>query len=136
MALLIATLVSVALVALLVALTVVEKRQGRRVFAGARARLDAESARAAFIATNTDVAGTLLHFIRLIAAHIAHDVTAMVLRAIRMLERGLATLHVRLRRARRTDAPQGSRFVKSISYYKRSLRSPEQSPSETTDTVG
>jgi len=135
MASLIAILISVALFAGFVALTLIEKKRGVRVLSGARSQLDAEAARASFILSNTDFAGALLRLARMLIAHIAHDVTAMTLRAIRMLERGLATLHVRLRRARRTDAGNGSHFVKSISYYKRSLRNPGETAENPTSAV-
>lgn len=117
MALLIALSVFLVLFIGFVVLTLVEKKRGARVVSGARAALDETVANAVDTVRSTNLLGSLTHGALVIAGHIAHDFTAAMLRAVRILERALHSTHQKLRRERAVNGASG--FAKLLPHFKR-----------------
>jgi hypothetical protein len=136
MAYLIAILVPLVLLALFVALTVVERRRGRRYFGPARASLDAAASSLAGSARTMEPLKAAGRGLRRLAGHIIHDIATVTLAAVRASERSLSGLVRRLRSSRAPErAETRSGFLKSISYFKRTLRADAPPSKETTDTT-
>lgn len=135
MAYLIAVLVALAFLVGFVALTQYESRRGFRLFAHARAELDAQVGRIEFIVEHVDLAA----FVREEAHHavnrIGHWVAHLSLQVVRAVERFLTRLvrHLR-RRNEETVAPRENarEFVKTLSDFKETINAvhPEIDASE------
>lgn len=139
MAYLVAIAVPLVLLALFLALTVVERRRGVRVLSGMRASLDATASGIAAQTRTLEPLAALMGGARTLAGHILHDIATVALAAVRAVERALAgkVRHLRSQGAPvRTETRSG--FLKSVSYFKRSLRGPEKPADETPseNTVG
>jgi hypothetical protein len=133
MAYLVAILIPLVLLVAFVILTVIERKRGVRVLSNARASLDATASRVAVSARSLEPLAILGRNARRLAGHIIHDIATVALAAVRSSERFLSGLVRRLRSTRtseRTETRSG--FLKSISYFKRTLRGTEKSSSEET----
>ncbi len=128
-------LISVALLAGFLALTVREAKTGRRMFSAARERLDREAARVFFIVAHVDLAAFLRDVTGQAGKRIAHDAAHISLIIVRFVER-LLTRAVRALRAHQgqvqTTQTSTSPFVRSMSDLKQKLRNGTDatSPSE------
>ncbi len=125
MAYLIAILAPLALFVAFVALTVFERRRGARLFEKGRLVVDAFT-RALVEDVQADVPfSRLMHGVRVLFVHIAHDIATVALMVVRAIERRLAGKVHQLKNSATAHAETRSGFLKSISYFKRTLRQPE-----------
>ncbi len=117
--------ISVALLAGFLALTAREVKTGKRMFSGARERLDREAARIFFIVAHVDLAAFLRDVTQQVGKRIAHDAAHLSLVIVRFIER-LLTRAVRALRAHQGQAQatqtSTSPFVRSMSDLKQKLR--------------
>lgn len=126
MAPLIFLLVACALLGGFLALVSWEERRGTRLFARARARLDGEMERAAFVATHVDWNSYARTQGRALLIQAGHFLAHTTLQAVRLVERWL-TQAVRSLRARVASevgpAKETSRpFVRALGDFKEELR--------------
>jgi len=135
MAYLIAILIALVLFFGFIALTALERRRGARLFGKARVLLDAKASAAGAVLTSADPLDFLVRGVRVIAGHVFHDLANVAWAFVRLLERTLALTVRRLRVMRHEERTEtNSSFVKSISFHKRTLRTPE-TPAETAPTA-
>lgn len=121
----VAILASLALFSGFLVLTRLERRRGARFLEGARASLDRRASHAARAVRSADFLGLVAHAVRVVAGHIIHDVASVALAGVRAFERFLTELVRELRGTRDAARPETrSRFVKSMSYFKRTLKNP------------
>lgn len=97
MALLIALLVSGLLLAGFLALTAVEAKSGRRMFAPMRAKLDAEVAHAAGVLRRADLGALFFHGLRALLEYLVREGVHAVLALVRAAERLLTGVARELR---------------------------------------
>lgn len=129
MAYLIAILVPAALLTAFIGLTLHERRRGVRLAGPLRVKLDAFAARLARGMRSMSPVDAALRGARRLLGHIIHDIATVTLAAVRATERSLTALVRRLRSTRSPErAETRSGFLKSISYFKRTLRGPEETP--------
>jgi len=119
-------LIPLALLVGLFVLTGYEARQGVRLFAMQRARLDESVERVEFVLTHVDFTAFVRDITRRIAHRVAHDVAHLSLLAVRATER-LLTRIVRYLRAKRAVSvpPRGENtreFVQTLSDFKEQLK--------------
>lgn len=135
MAYLIAVSATFLLLIAFLALSWLETRQGARLFAGTRARLDAKTARAAYIATHIDWGSFVRHISRSTAERVAHDIVHAILVAVRATERELTRIIRVLRERVARNAPagekvEGSQLVATIVRFRKNLRRKSNTPAE------
>lgn len=133
MAYFIAIVAPLLLLVLFLVLTAFERRKGFRVLAGPRSSLDALAQNMAASARTAEPLAVILRGVRTLVGHVVHDVATVALAVVRAVERALAGKVRRLRSERtpeRTETRSG--FLKSISYFKRTLRTPAVVSSEET----
>ena len=123
---LLAILISAGLFTGFLLFTLLERKFGMRLLAGPRTTLDRQVSRLAFIVRHIDFGKFFLHIVRTVVGTITHDVVAVVLRAVRSFDRFLSSIVHRLRKPKDESlAPgTGSRFVKTMSYFKKNLQNP------------
>jgi beta-lactamase regulating signal transducer with metallopeptidase domain len=112
-----------------VGLTALEKKRGTRLLSSSREKLDRVATRTAHTLASVDPLDLLVRGARVVFAHVIHDIANVLWAVARMLERTLAGVVYRLRHLRKSDerTETNSSFVRSISFHKRTLRSPEGS---------
>ncbi len=104
-----------------------ETRQGFRVLAGPRRKLDGKVARAAFVIQHIDWQAFFAHLLRSTVERIAHDVVHMTLILVRaterMLTRNIRTLRERVD-ASAEDVPpvEGSQLIATLVRFRKSLK--------------
>lgn len=137
MAYLIAISTSLVLFFGFVGFTALEKKRGARFLASSREKLDGTVTRTAHTLMSVDPLDLAVRGARMLFAHVIHDIANVLWAAVRMLERTLASVVYRLRHLRKTDerTETNSSFVKSISFHKRTLRTPESVPEEKSEEV-
>lgn len=138
MAFLIAILVSLALFAAFIGVTVLERTRGARFFAARRAALDARVTSAAMVVRTADPLDFVVRSARTLFGHIFHDIANVAWATVRMLERTLATAVKKLRAMRHHEArtETNSSYVKSISSHGEMLRAEPSSEETSGNTVG
>lgn len=107
--------------------TWVEARQGFRVLAGPRRRLDREVSRTAFIIRHIDWGAFVAHVGKSAAARVAHDIVHSLLVIVRATERTLTRAIRRLRERVASHAPanepeEGSQLIATLVRFRRNLR--------------
>jgi hypothetical protein len=109
-----------------VGLTLVEAKTGVRIFSVLRTRFDHTSSRILYVCTHVDLAAFFFRVSSDAFSASVHAITHASLTLVRTLERTL-TRAVRHIRAKNGHAPvlppkETSRFVRTISYFKQTLR--------------
>ncbi len=131
---LILVLASLVLLAAFLILTRIEEKRGTRLFARARARLDARTEHAVHAIESGQASDAVARGVKLGAERIAHDVAHGSLIAVRFVERTL-TQAVRSLRARRAEnaAPgaSASPFASTMKDFSQELRNGRDSSTET-----
>lgn len=109
-----------------VGLTTFETRRGVRLFVPLRESLDRFSARLSYVLTHFDLAAFSLRVLRDLFERVTHDVAHGSLVAVRFIERTLTRAVRYLRERNGHAAPvaprETSHFVRTIIYFKRTLR--------------
>lgn len=108
-------------------LTSVETARGVRVLSQTRSRFDRFASRAVILFTHVDFASFFRQLTHDVFHKVAHDFVVVVLQVVRMIERGLSgvtkTLRARIAPPPITPSPtEASHFVKTISYFKKTMR--------------
>lgn len=127
MSYLITILASLLLLTGFVAWSWLETRQGFRVLAGPRRRLDSKVARTVFVIQHIDWAAFFAHVARASAERIAHDAvhaTLIVVRTIeRMLTRNIRSLRERVQANVPEEAPvEGSQLIAMLVRFRKSFK--------------
>ncbi|MGE5540716.1 MAG: hypothetical protein ACM3TU_00295 [Bacillota bacterium] len=104
-----------------------ETRQGFRVFAGPRKRLDREAARTAFILRHIDWGAFVAHVGKSAAARVAHDIVHSLLLMVRASERTLTrairSLRTRVASHEASGEPvEGSQLIATLVRFRKNLR--------------
>jgi hypothetical protein len=134
MGLLITLLICLALFIGFLMLTGAEKKRGTRLFGRVRDAFDVRVEEGIDTMRHADLVHAMFRAVLKFGTIIAHDITAAALRAVRMLERFLASLHLNLRHTRAADGT-GSGFVKSITHFKKNLRTAHPPAADATPSA-
>ncbi|MEK7080078.1 MAG: hypothetical protein AAB901_02200, partial [Patescibacteria group bacterium] len=110
------------LLVLFLLLTAVETARGKRIFVGARKRLDRKVGQAAFIVEHVDLGAFVRDTLRAGVERILHDIAHGSLIVVRFIERAL-TRFVRTLRGRREEATTAARPRRSFREAVRHVRS-------------
>ena len=116
-------------------LTAYEGKRGSRLFAPARAALDAKAERVEDVLKHVDFSTFTWHLVKDVTSRIVHDVAHISLIVIRSIERFLTRLVRYLRAKAHAPAPvegKQSAFVETITYFKKTLRRSKKTPAENT----